>query len=132
MFHSRSEAHGTRGRFICRSRQQRPILRSCFAFCGTSAHNYDNYLIKSCIFPFVGQQSYVEEFFVTLALCHTVQLSVPTSQKREVHVNHRPGYVNNTFHPDHFDYEYQASSPDEKALVEAWPIACLIFNFNHS
>lgn len=64
-------------------------------------------------------QAYLEEFFVGLALCHTVQVSIPTSSKREEVVSSLPGYVNNTFLPDHFDYTYQASSPDEKALVEA-------------
>lgn len=61
---------------------------------------------------------YVEEFFISLALCHTVQVSIPHTTKREHSVNGN-GYVNNTFYPDHFDYVYRASSPDEKALVEA-------------
>lgn len=64
-------------------------------------------------------KGHLEEFFVSLALCHTVQVSVPTTSKREDTVSLQPGYVNNTFHPDYFDYVYQASSPDEKALVEA-------------
>lgn len=64
-------------------------------------------------------QSYIEEFFVSLALCHTVQVSVPGTKLSEEAVDIQPNYVNNTFHPDHFDYVYQASSPDEKALVEA-------------
>lgn len=63
-------------------------------------------------------QAYVEEFFIGLALCHTVQVSIPHSSKRELPVNGN-GYVNNTFNADYFDYVYRASSPDEKALVEA-------------
>ena len=64
---------------------------------------------------------FVEEFFVTLALCHTVQVSVPTARSTELQVTVRSSeaYVNDTFNPDEFDYEYEASSPDEKALVEA-------------
>ena len=73
----------------------------------------------SVIFWLVCFKAYLEEFFVSLALCHTVQVSIPTSNKREQVVSLHPGYVNNTFNPDHFDYTYQASSPDEKALVEA-------------
>ncbi|XP_074634074.1 phospholipid-transporting ATPase IF-like isoform X2 [Acropora palmata] len=45
--------------------------------------------------------SEVVEFFLTLSLCHTVQASKETS------------------HNAIYDYHYQASSPDEKALVEA-------------
>ncbi|XP_032795610.1 phospholipid-transporting ATPase IF-like isoform X1 [Daphnia magna] len=71
---------------------------------------------------------YLEEFFVGLALCHTVQVSIPTSSKREEVVSSLPGYVNNTFHPDHFDYTYQASSPDEKALVEACRRLGIVFH----
>ncbi|KAM7451065.1 putative phospholipid-transporting ATPase IF [Porites harrisoni] len=45
--------------------------------------------------------SEVMEFFLALSLCHTVQASRETS----------PNAI--------YDYHYQASSPDEKALVEA-------------
>jgi len=61
----------------------------------------------------------LEEFFIDLALCHTVQVSVPSSGKQEQKANIKPSYVNDNFNPDPFDYVYQASSPDEKALVEA-------------
>ena len=61
----------------------------------------------------------MEEFFIDLALCHTVQVSVPSSGKQEQKANIKPSYVNDNFNPDPFDYVYQASSPDEKALVEA-------------
>lgn len=69
--------------------------------------------------PVPDFSAYLEEFFVTLALCHTVQVSVPVSKPREAEIDIQPNYVNPTFQPDHFDYVYQASSPDEKALVEA-------------
>ncbi|XP_020622281.1 probable phospholipid-transporting ATPase IF isoform X1 [Orbicella faveolata] len=45
--------------------------------------------------------SEVMQFFLTLSLCHTVQASKETG------------------HNSIYDYHYQASSPDEKALVEA-------------
>ncbi|XP_078379696.1 phospholipid-transporting ATPase IF-like isoform X2 [Oculina patagonica] len=45
--------------------------------------------------------SEVMQFFLTLSLCHTVQASKETNQNSI------------------YDYHYQASSPDEKALVEA-------------
>ncbi|XP_042236307.1 phospholipid-transporting ATPase IF-like isoform X2 [Homarus americanus] len=57
----------------------------------------------------------VERFLVTLALCHTVKVAVPSptmskgGKKRSTNDTHL-----HTLTPD-----YQASSPDEKALVEA-------------
>ena len=54
-----------------------------------------------------------------------MQLSVKADSKRSVAPaadggnETRTAYDNATFDVDCFDYEYQASSPDEKALVEA-------------
>lgn len=51
---------------------------------------------------------------VTLALCHTVQVSLPTNIRMETHTT-EDGMI------EMMDRGmlYQASSPDEKALVEA-------------
>ena len=84
--------------------------------CTFSPNIYSYGLLNIFLFSFKG---YLEEFFVDLALCHTVQVSLPLSGKQEQKANLKPSYVNDTFRPDPFDYVYQASSPDEKALVEA-------------
>ena len=63
-------------------------------------------------------QPAVEQFLVTLALCHTVHIANGSDRKsRDQPVSQ--GIDNVSFAPDVFDYDYQASSPDDKALVEA-------------
>lgn len=59
-------------------------------------------------------QAALEDFFVTLALCHTVQVASKAKAKREVAVT-SDGNVQMA----DLSERYQASSPDEKALVEA-------------
>ena len=52
-------------------------------------------------------QEQMDGFFTVLALCHTVRVDRKDNN----------GTVSHS--PTGFDYEYQASSPDEKAFVEA-------------
>ena len=50
----------------------------------------------------------MEQFLLALALCHSVQVGMGV------------GHVNNNTHDEPIaQLDYQASSPDEKALVEA-------------
>ena len=49
----------------------------------------------------------MDGFFTVLALCHTVRVDRKVNNGTVSHC------------PTGFDYEYQASSPDEKAFVEA-------------
>ena len=52
-------------------------------------------------------QEQMDGFFTVLALCHTVRVDRKDNNGTVSHC------------PTGFDYEYQASSPDEKAFVEA-------------
>lgn len=76
---------------------------------------------------FGRQQAELDGFLTALALCHTVQLSEPKSPEppsREGSCSSRgpDGTAGNSAQGEcgaHELPEYQASSPDEKALVEA-------------
>lgn len=58
-----------------------------------------------------------EQFLITLALCHTA--TVIGLRKSNKEQENKFGNDNPTFIADRRDFEYQASSPDEKALIEA-------------
>lgn len=67
----------------------------------------------------------MEQFFVTLALCHTASIvghnkKVRRSSSRvDPDSNRRASLRESMRAKARGHYEYQASSPDEKALVEA-------------
>ena len=52
----------------------------------------------------------MENFFVLLALCHTVRVDHPEAHQRGASYDYSHTGM---------EYEYQSSSPDEKAFVEA-------------
>ena len=58
-----------------------------------------------------------EFFFVALALCHTVHVTNDRKSERTQEID--GGNINLSFEADQVCRDYQASSPDEKALVEA-------------
>lgn len=66
--------------------------------------------ILSCFFLF--PQEHLIEFFTVLVLCHTVRVDHKTSGDTVVNTD-------SIYSHSGKDYEYNASSPDEKALVEA-------------
>ncbi|XP_046657252.1 phospholipid-transporting ATPase IF-like [Daphnia pulicaria] len=59
-----------------------------------------------------------EQFLITLALCHTATVTSPFRRK-DSSLNSKSGNENPVFTTHENDFEYQASSPDEKALLEA-------------
>lgn len=59
----------------------------------------------------------IEDFLTTLALCHTV--TITGSSKKSKKNDEDIGLENTAFDFQRGEYEYQASSPDEKALTEA-------------
>ena len=67
----------------------------------------------------------MEEFFVTLALCHTASIVGQNKKVRRTSSRMDPdGYRRQSLRASFRAqqrglYEYQASSPDEKALTEA-------------
>ncbi|XP_046454878.1 phospholipid-transporting ATPase IF-like [Daphnia pulex] len=70
-------------------------------------------------------ESEIEDFFITLALCHTVTITGKNKNKNKLKVSRASavvepdGFENAAFQFHRGDYDYQASSPDEKALAEA-------------
>ena len=60
-------------------------------------------------------KSIEEQFLITLALCHTVTISNPHKGKKKVLDFENIEFLN----VPGSGLEYQASSPDEKALTEA-------------
>lgn len=61
----------------------------------------------------------VENFFVLLALCHTVRVDHPEAHQRGASYDYSHTGM---------EYEYQSSSPDEKAFVEACRRYAIIFH----
>lgn len=64
------------------------------------------FLLAEMLFILYLQPS-LEALFTVLALCHTVR------------VDRKDNLATGEYSNTGFEYEYQASSPDEKALVEA-------------
>lgn len=69
----------------------------------------------------------LEDFLVTLALCHTVQVTSKSKAKEEVSVISRGDGMQMV----DLSQRYQASSPDEKALVEACASFGVVFEGQH-
>lgn len=59
------------------------------------------------LYSHIVLQPEMVEFLMALALCHTVRVDM------------KDNAGTGGFSLDGYEYEYQASSPDEKALVEA-------------
>ena len=55
----------------------------------------------------------------TLALCHTVNITGSNNKKRKPSTKRTPTLRRSSFRSPQPAFEYQASSPDEKALAEA-------------
>ncbi|XP_076435562.1 phospholipid-transporting ATPase IF-like [Babylonia areolata] len=92
----------------------------CFRMCSIGGTLYEDIHGQLCSlathdhrpFPVSGMTGLMEEFFTVLVLCHTVRVDNLS--------NAEPGDgTSSVFSSCGEDYDYQASSPDEKALVEA-------------
>ncbi|KAI8514226.1 putative phospholipid-transporting ATPase IF, partial [Branchiostoma belcheri] len=92
----------------------------CFRQCsigGTQFEEYNGSLVHmSSRVPVstANMEAAVEEFLVAIALCHTVHVHSNNSS-----ANSTPVKANGVSMDSAASFEYQASSPDEKALVEA-------------
>ncbi|KAK3583663.1 hypothetical protein CHS0354_021404 [Potamilus streckersoni] len=64
----------------------------------------------------------LEDLFVVLSLCHTLRVDYPEAARLG---------VTDMFSSDGFDYDYQASSPDEKAFVEASRRYGIVYHGKH-
>lgn len=64
------------------------------------------------IFPIVQFQEEIEAFLTVLVLCHNIRVEHPKATELGPEASTMYSYGG-------YDYEYQASSPDEKAFVEA-------------
>ncbi|KAL3847179.1 hypothetical protein ACJMK2_018103 [Sinanodonta woodiana] len=64
----------------------------------------------------------LEDLFVVLCLCHTLRVDYPEAARMG---------VTDMYSSDGFDYDYQASSPDEKAFVEASRRYGIVYHGKH-
>ena len=103
--------------------RQRPNTASAFSnFANDSRHNDQLAGRKNEVEGDPEEEERVNEFLTALAVCHTVQVADQEEDATEAHVNQ--GFVGDSglsretgFTADRL--EYNAASPDEKALVEA-------------
>ncbi|KAK2705448.1 hypothetical protein QYM36_015736, partial [Artemia franciscana] len=61
----------------------------------------------------------VHDFVLAMALCHTVRAVQPCSAQKQSSLDVESGMQNEGYEMTSNDIEYEASSPDEKAFVEA-------------
>lgn len=98
-----------------------------FRQCSINGKKYEEVGGMLCEVSLTGGQSMpvhkltpeIEEFFALLALCHTVRVDHPEM--------HQTGAAYVYSHTG-MEYEYQSSSPDEKAFVEACRRYAIIFH----
>ncbi|XP_063428807.1 phospholipid-transporting ATPase IF-like isoform X5 [Mytilus trossulus] len=98
-----------------------------FRQCSIHGQKYEEVGGMLCKMSLTGGQSMpvhkltpeIEEFFALLALCHTVRVDHPEM--------HQTGAAYVYSHTG-MEYEYQSSSPDEKAFVEACRRYAIIFH----
>ncbi|MPC48007.1 putative phospholipid-transporting ATPase IF [Portunus trituberculatus] len=88
--------------------------------------NEDNNNKELAVSPWPVSVTALEDFLVTLALCHTVQVTSKSKAKGEVTVT-----SGDTMCMVDLSHRYQASSPDEKALVEACASFGVVFEGQH-
>ncbi len=76
-------------------------------------------IVTRSLMRYLFFQPQEETFFIALGLCHTVNIVGVGKRKNRQDSIVSIGVSNKAFDVEDEDYEYQASSPDEKALVEA-------------
>ncbi|KAL5004459.1 hypothetical protein ScPMuIL_017915 [Solemya velum] len=102
-----------------------------FRYCSVNGAKYEEIGGMLCEVSAVGRPSEprlkftdkMEEFLTVLVLCHTVRVDHPDAMF---------GGASSMYSHSGMEYEYQASSPDEKAFVEACRRYGVVFHGTHN